>query len=117
MALSIVIPVRAPLRKLVKSFDHTMSGAIDFGVLSNGDSIIGVQLVIDTAFNDPDTLISLGLVSNPDGILSTADVDPSAVSTYADMANFLVSSADMLRLKVFPMSSTQGTGRVVALVG
>jgi hypothetical protein len=105
------------LREIEAAFGHAFSGAIDFGTLAPGDSVIGVQLVIDEAFDDPAALISLGLVSNPDGILSTANVDPGVVSTYGAQENVLVTGADAFRLKVFPFASTQGAGRVVAVVG
>lgn len=105
------------LREIVASFDHTTSGAVDFGSLAAGESVVEVQVVIDQAFDDLGTLVSLGLTSNPDGILSTAQVDPSTVSTYGAQDNFLVSASDSLRLKVFPFTSTQGSGRVVAIIG
>jgi hypothetical protein len=105
------------LRDIEIAFDHTLSGALNFGVLAVGESVIGVQLVIDVAFNDPGTLISLGLVSNPDGILSTANVNPNAVSTYDAQENIRVVAPDAFRLKVFPFTSTQGAGRVIAIVG
>lgn len=105
------------LQELVQPFDFTTIGAVDFGALAAGDSVIGVQVVIDTAFDDPATLVSLGLVSNPDGILDTNNVNPSFASTYGAQENFLVAGPDALRLKVFPFASTQGAGRVVAIVG
>lgn len=111
------IVAASDLREIEVSFDHTFSGVLDFGALAPGDSVIGVQLVIDVPFDDPSTLVSLGLVSNPDGILSTAEVDPNRASTYGAQENVLVMIADSFRLKVFPVASIQGAGRVVAIVG
>ncbi len=104
-------------RVLVQGFDYTSVGAINFGALEAGDSIVNTQLVIDVPFDDPSTLLSIGLTSNPDGILASTEIDPLVASTYGMQANFLVTGADALRLKVFPFSSTQGAGRVVVLVG
>lgn len=105
-------------REVEVSFDHTISGAMDFGVLHAGESVTEVQLVIDEPFDDPGTLVSLGLVSNPDGILSTANVNPNVASTYGNQENFpVVATTDAFRLKVFPFSSSQGAGRVIAIVG
>ncbi len=104
------------LKRIATSFDYTSSGAIDFGALEPGDSIVTVQLVIDVPFDDPGTLISLGLASNPDGILSTANVDPLEAATYAAQENTFVTDVDALRLKIFPHASIQGAGRVVAII-
>jgi len=114
--MPLFVPAGKP-REVLTAFDFTQVGAVDFGALAPGESVIGVQVVIDQVFDDPSTLISLGLVSNPDSILSTADVDPTTASTYAQQANILIAVADAFRLKVFPFASTQGAGRVVALVG
>ncbi len=104
-------------RLLVQAFDYTNVGAIDFGVFAAGDSIVNTQVIVDVPFNDPSTLLSIGLASNPDGILASTEIDPLDASTYGMQANILVTGADALRLKVFPFSSTQGAGRVVALIG
>lgn len=105
------------LREVEYSFDYQSSGAFDFGSLAPGDSVIGVQLIIDVAFDDPNALISFGLASNPDGILDTNNVNPTAASTYGAQENILVASPDAFRLKVYPFSSIQGAGRIVALIG
>jgi hypothetical protein len=107
----------SPLQEIDVSFDYTTSGALDFGRLVAGNSVIGLQVVIDEPFNDPSTQVSIGLVSNPDGILATINIDPTTASTYSAQENFLVTASDALRLKVFPFASTQGAGRVVAIVG
>lgn len=105
------------LREIEFPFSYLSSGALDFGALAAGESIIGIQLVIDTPFDDASTLISFGLVSNPDGILATSNVNPNVAGTYGAQENILVASPDAFRLKVFPFSSTQGAGRIVAIIG
>ena len=110
------LPISADLKILKAIFTFTTGSPLDFGTLIAGDDIINAEIDITTVFDDPATLITLGQVSNPGNIFSSADVDPITLGTYHVGENFLVSGVDSIRLQILPGTSTQGAGRVTLTV-
>ncbi len=97
------------------AFTFATATPLDFGTLNAGDEVVDVSVVVTTTFDDPAALLSLGLVSNPGCFLATNEVTPGAVGTYFAKTE-AVTGSDRLRLQVLPGTSSQGSGRVVALV-
>lgn len=110
------LPISADLKILRASFTFATGSPLDFGVLVAGDDIINADIDITTVFDDSASLLSLGQVSSPGNIFSTADVDPTKLGTYHVGTNFLVSGADSIRLQILPGTSTQGAGRITLTV-
>jgi hypothetical protein len=97
-------------------FLFTSPVTIDFGTLQAGDIIVDADVVVETTFDDPTAILTLGLVSSPGNILPSNAIDPTLVGTYNNSADFPVTGADALRLQVLPGTSTQGAGRAVVTV-
>ena len=96
-------------------FAYTSANPLDFGSLIAQDEIFVSEIVIDTAFDDPGSMLSLGLVSSPGNILPIDANDPTVLGTYTSPENILVSGFDAFRLQILPGASTQGQGRSLAL--
>lgn len=97
-------------------FTFTTSSPFDFGVLYAGDEIVEAEVTVDTPFDDPSTILTLGLQSATGSLLSSSDIDPTVVGTYSTGASKKITAADAVRLQVVPGASTQGSGRVVVSV-
>lgn len=110
------LPISADLKVLTATFTFATGSPLDFGTLVSGDDIIDSEIDITTVFDDAATLISLGQVSSPGNIFSTADLDPTKLGTYHNGMNFLVSGSDSICLQILPGTSTQGAGRVTLTV-
>lgn len=110
------LPISADLRILRATFTFATASPLDFGTLVSGDEILDAEIDITTVFDDAAALLSLGQVSSPGNIFSTADVDTTKLGTYHVGENFLVSGADSIRLQNLPGTSTQGAGRVTLTV-
>jgi hypothetical protein len=98
------------------SFDYLTPTPLDFGTLSINDIMVQVSISIITPFDDAATILSFGLVSNPGNILPSNMIDPTAIGTYHAGENVSIGGADQFRLQILPGTSTQGAGKVVAVV-
>jgi hypothetical protein len=89
---------------------------LDFGVLNAGDEIVSADVIIETAFDDPGAILTLGRATSTGSILTSADIDPNTVGTYNSLSGARVGGPDAIRLQLVPLASTQGAGRVVVVV-
>lgn len=112
---SLFIPKKS-LEELMVEFDFTSPATIDFGTLKAGDIVVNADVVVETPFDDAAAMLTLGLVSAPSGMLSSAEIDPSVAATYNNGADFVVAAPDALRLQVLPGASTVGSGRAIVTV-
>lgn len=100
------------------SLDFTYSDAspIDFGTLAADEVIVDSDIIIDTPFDDPTAILTLGLTSNTGNILPSSAIDPTVAGTYNSSENFVISGSDSVRLQIVPGTSTQGSGKVIVTV-
>jgi hypothetical protein len=97
-------------------FDTATSSPATVCALGSGAYVLQTRVFIEDAFDDVATEVSVGITSDSDVLLSTADVDPSTSGTYLSDATFAASGATNVTLTVNPGSSSSGSGRVFVLV-
>jgi hypothetical protein len=111
-----VLAVSSASPFLTLDFAYNDISPIDFGLLLGGETIIDVDVVIATPFDDPSAMLSVGLASSPGNILPTSAIDPTTAGTYNCGEDFNITGSDAVRLQIVPGSSTQGSGKVIVTV-
>lgn len=99
-----------------QDFTYASPNVIDFGSLAFGSTIIESQVIIETAFNDPTAMLTLGQTTIAGNIFASNETDPTTPGTYLSEVCYPISVTDTLRLQVLPGASTQGSGRVIVTV-
>lgn len=97
-------------------FDYGSGERVLIGPLLAGDMVLNASVVIETAFDDPATILALGTRSAPGRILAAADITPTLSSTYGSDEIVPILVPDMLMLQVSAGSSTRGCGRALVSV-
>jgi hypothetical protein len=97
-------------------FDYTSPPTIQFDVAAIGDIILRADVVIVTAFNDPNATIALGTIANPGILLPANSIDPTTIGTYSNSGDFPMTTTTGFLLQVSPGASTQGAGVVVITI-
>ncbi len=94
-------------------FTYTDGPSIIVLSVTDGDTIVDSEVVIETAFDDVAATISLGSVADSSLILSTTENLPSALGNYGNQNNFKFALNEQIRIYINPGTSTQGSGHVL----
>jgi hypothetical protein len=101
------------LRYLELTFNYQSEFPVLLVNVEAGIRVRKVILVVDTAFDDPSSLLSVGHTGNNGGLMSTGDNYPSIEGTYEVEPNFLYGGSDHITFYATVGSSTQGSGTVL----
>jgi len=107
-----------PIEEALKlDFDFTTVTPLNFETLSLGDIITRLQVITKQTFDDVASFVTVGTVLQGAGsIMAIGDVDLGNTGVYEDPQHYEITGADQLRLVLSPGASTQGQGRVLAII-
>lgn len=81
--------------------------------LAAGEWVTSAELVIQSAFNDPLSTLSVGTAADPNAILSTSMVYPAYEFNYMNSENYIAGASTSIILTLSPGSATAGSGYVL----
>jgi len=89
-----------------------LNGTMVFGLIAAGSIFTCVQIIIDTAFDDPAATIAFGFSGSLGRLLSVSDTKLNRIGQYGSDELVRLNVGDLLLLTVQAAGSTQGEGRV-----
>lgn len=95
------------------AFTFASGSPLTLIVLSAGDVIEFVQVIVETTFDDAATTLKVGTVATPDLVLGTAEIAPGVVGQSRSDVAHEIAGAEFLKLTISPGGSTQGAGHVL----
>jgi hypothetical protein len=96
------------------SFDST--SPILLGNVSDGARIVDVSVVITQTFDDPNATLSVGVVDEPEAIMSSAIIDLTVIGSYETGTSFMYSGDADGDVYVFLDAGSSTTGRAQVIV-
>ena len=91
-------------------FTYDMASPSTLMAVTTDQRIMRVGIIIVTPFDDPAATVSIGHTGNQNGLMASADNDPSFAAYYEVESNMKYGGVDVIKLYVDPGNSSQGSG-------
>ena len=96
-------------------FNFLSANTVKIATVAKNKTVLSATIVVDTAFDDNGSTISLGTNSDLGAIFSTAQTSLAFQATYRSEEHLLMTSTEDIILSLNPSNSTVGSGYVVVI--
>lgn len=97
-------------------FSYNSSTPVNILMMAANMLIYDCSIIIETAFNDPTSTLSVGDSGNPSRLMSSVDNSSTIENTYKTTPSHKYGSNTQVTLTITPGTSTQGSGYVVLTI-
>lgn len=93
--------------------EYDAASPVNIGTLSQGTTVLGVDITIETPFDDPASNVTVGTQSNPVLFMTEYQSDPTIQATFINQERRKITENTDVKIWLMPGSSSQGNLSIV----